>query len=158
MTAPDDTLERLYAAFVRKDGEAMAGCYAPDATFDDPVFGLQGRDVGDMWRMLTERGKDTLSVEYRIVDDAHADWTADYVFEGHPVHNEIRSAFEFGADGRITKQVDTFDFPKWAGQALGWKGKLLGRTGFLHNAVRKTSAGTLRAWQRRRAPGAADGG
>jgi hypothetical protein len=153
VTAQGDTLEKLYEAFVAKDGEAMADCYAPDATFDDPVFGLQGGDVGDMWRMLTERGKDTLKIEYRIVDDAHAEWAADYVFEGHPVHNEIRSAFEFDADGRITKQTDSFDFPKWAGQALGWKGKLLGRTGFLHKAVRKTSAGTLRSWQRHRAGG-----
>lgn len=130
----------------------MAACYAPDARFRDPVFRLSGGDVGDMWRMLTERGED-LRVDYRIVDDAHAEWTAYYTFDGHPVRNEIRSAFEFDAEGRILRQVDSFDFPKWARQALGWKGKLFGRFGFLQSAVRKTSAATLARWQRRRAEG-----
>lgn len=149
MTAPAQAMRSLYEGLKARDGEAMAACYAPDATFQDPVFDLSGRDVGDMWRMLCERGKD-LRVDYRIVDDAHAEWTADYTFEGnHPVHNEIRSAFTFAPDGRIASQVDSFDFPRWAAQALGWKGKLLGRFGFLHAAVRKGSAATLASWQRR---------
>jgi hypothetical protein len=128
----------------------MAACYAPDATFEDPVFQVAGEDVGDMWRMLTERGTD-LRILYRIVDDAHVEWTADYTFEEHPVHNEIRSAFDFAPDGRIAKQVDTFDFPRWAAQALGWKGKAFGRSGFLRSAVRKTTASALAKWQHRRA-------
>jgi hypothetical protein len=145
--APAETLRTLYEAFTAHDGEAMAACYAPGASFEDPVFTLPDGEVGDMWRMLNERG--TANIQYRIVDDAHVDWTADYVFEGRPVHNEISSAFEFGPDGLITKQVDTFDFPKWAGQALGLPGKLLGRFGFFHNAVRKKTAGRLASWQRR---------
>src|SRR5680860_1511920 len=32
-------IERFYDAFDRCDGETMAGCYLPDATFRDPVFG-----------------------------------------------------------------------------------------------------------------------
>ena len=150
--APDETLRKLYEALAARDGDSMAASYAPEATFEDPVFRLAGNDVGDMWRMLTERGKD-LRVQYQILDDAHAEWTADYTFQGHPVHNEIRSAFEFDADGRIARQVDTFDFPRWAAQALGWKGRLLGRFGFLHAAVRRTSAATLARWQRRRSEG-----
>jgi hypothetical protein len=151
MPAPSDTLRTLYDAFAAHDGEAMAACYAPDARFEDPVFTLPNGEVGDMWRMLNERG--SAKIEYRIVDDAHVEWTADYVFEGHPVHNEIRSAFEFGPDGKITKQVDTFDFPRWAGQALGLAGKLLGRFGFFRNAVRKKTAARLASWRRRRAEG-----
>jgi ketosteroid isomerase-like protein len=34
-----ELIERFYAAFGRKDGDAMAACYAPDARFSDPVFG-----------------------------------------------------------------------------------------------------------------------
>ena len=147
--ASSETLRRFYEAFAARDGETMAAQYAPDATFEDPVFSLSGRDVGDMWRMLTERGKD-LQIEYRIIDEAHVEWAADYTFDGNPVHNEIRSSFEFAPDGRIAKQADSFDFPRWARQALGWKGRLFGRFGFLHSAVRKTSARTLSSWQRRR--------
>ena len=45
-----NVVERFYAAFDRRDGEAMAACYAPDAHFQDPVFGdldrgRGGRDV-----------------------------------------------------------------------------------------------------------------
>ncbi len=153
MTAPE-TLRTFYEALAARDGETMAAQYAPDATFEDPVFSLKGRDVGDMWRMLTDGGKD-LRIEYRIVDDTHVEWAADYTFGGKPVHNEIRSAFEFDADGRIARQVDTFDFPRWASQALGWKGRLFGRFRFLRAAARKSGARTLSSWQRRSAGGSA---
>ena len=49
-----ELIERFYQAFQRLDGEAMAACYAPQATFHAPAFGeLRGREVGDMWRLLT---------------------------------------------------------------------------------------------------------
>jgi ketosteroid isomerase-like protein len=143
------TLRRFYDAFAARDAETMAACYAPDATFRDPVFDLSGGDVGDMWRMLLDRGGD-LQLDYRIVDDTHAEWVARYSFGGRPVRNEIRSSFTFAEDGRIATEVDDFDFPRWAGQALGLKGKLFGRTPFLRSAVRKASAATLRRWQQRR--------
>jgi len=49
-----DTIIRLYAALDSLDGEGMAACYAPNARFEDPVFGvLTGPRVVGMWRMLT---------------------------------------------------------------------------------------------------------
>lgn len=142
-----ETIRRLYEAFRAHDGEAMAACYAPEARFDDPVFTLGGSGVGDMWRMLTERGG--VRVAYEIVDEHYARWTADYELDGRPVHNEIASAFEFDAEGRIAAQVDRFDFPRWAAQALGWRGKLLGRTRFLRRAVQRQAAARLARWQAR---------
>ncbi len=150
MTDRTGPLRSFYEAFARRDAEAMAERYAPGATFRDPVFELVGDDIGDMWRMLIGRGGD-LRIDYEIVDDAHVRWSADYSFEGNPVHNEITTEVALDEDGRITRQVDTFDFPRWARQALGWKGKLLGRSAFLHAAVRKASAARLATWQRRRA-------
>lgn len=32
-----ELIERFYQAFQRLDGEAMAACYAPQATFHDPA-------------------------------------------------------------------------------------------------------------------------
>ena len=151
VTTPDATMRAFYDAFAARDGDGMAACYAPDATFEDPVFRLKGHDVGDMWRMLTERGTD-LRIAYRIVDDRHAEWAADYTFDGNPVHNEIRSTFDFAADGRIVSHVDRFDFPRWAAQALGWKGRVFGRFRFVQSAARKTGAAALRKWQQRSAP------
>ena len=53
-----ELIERFYAAFDRKDGDAMAACYAPDARFSDPAFGeLRGAEPGAMWRMLTSQAR-----------------------------------------------------------------------------------------------------
>jgi ketosteroid isomerase-like protein len=54
-----ELIRRLYDGLDRADGEAMAACYAPDATFSDPVFtGLAPGRVRDMWRMLCECSTD----------------------------------------------------------------------------------------------------
>jgi ketosteroid isomerase-like protein len=140
-------LDAFYAAFARLDGAAMAACYAPDATFSDPVFvGLRGEAPGGMWRMLTSRATD-LSVELlsREADESTgtAHWVAHYRFAqtGRPVVNDVRSQFRF-ADGLITAQVDEFDFHRWARQALGLPGLLLGWTPLLRASVaRKARAG-----------------
>src|SRR5437660_12408619 len=105
------TLHAFYQGFQRRDAEAMAACYEPDATFSDPVFeGLRGTEVPAMWRMLAGRARD-LSVNYRNVksDDARgqADWEATYSYgpARRTVHNVIHSAFEF-RDGKIVAQRD----------------------------------------------------
>ena len=54
-----ETIERFYAAFDRRDGDTMAACYAPGARFSDPAFGeLRGEEPGAMWRMLTGQATD----------------------------------------------------------------------------------------------------
>ena len=142
-------IERLYAAFGRRDGEAMAACYAPDATFRDPVFGdLKGPEVGAMWKMLTARAPD-LKIEL-VEHDASASegsarWIAHYTFSqtGHPVVNDVQATFGF-ADGLIVSHNDRFPFYKWARQALGTQGKLLGWTPQLRLGVRRQALAGLR--------------
>lgn len=134
-------IERLYTAFQRRDGEAMAACYAPDASFSDPVFvGLRGEQVGAMWRMLCERGKD-LELSYADVEAdeerGSASWRADYTFAatGRKVHNEVSARFRF-AEGLIAAHVDRFDLWRWSRQALGPVGLLLGWSPPLHAKIR----------------------
>ena len=86
-------IERFYEAFARRDHEAMASCYAPDARFSDPVFqDLNGDEVRAMWRMLCERAID-LELSHSGVraegDRGSAHWDADYTFTatGRRVHN-----------------------------------------------------------------------
>jgi ketosteroid isomerase-like protein len=138
-------IERFYSAFQKRDGAAMAACYAPDVTFTDPVFpGLEGPRAGGMWRMLCERAKD-LRVEFSNVqaDDAtgSAHWEAWYPFSrtGRPVHNVIEARFRF-RDGLIIEHTDAFDFWRWSRQALGPTGVLLGWTPMIQGAVRKKAA------------------
>jgi len=125
-----EVIRRLYEALNAHDGETMAGLYAPDGHFHDPAFGdLSGAEAGDMWRMLTGRAED-LRVE--LVDHAaggetgSAHWIATYTFRtGRHVVNDIHSRFAF-RDGRIVDHRDSFSFWRWARQALGPAGLILG--------------------------------
>ena len=143
-------ITRFYEALGRHDGAAMAACYHDDATFRDPVFTLSGWQVPAMWRMLCERGKD-LRVECSNVraDDrsASAHWDAFYTFSasGRKVHNSIDATFEL-RDGRIARHVDDFNLSRWASQALGVKGALLGWTPFVQAAIRRNAARSLESW------------
>ena len=149
------TIERLYAAMDAHDGEAMAACYAPTATFTDPVFvGLSDGEPGDMWRMLTARSADLrVELQEHDVDGSwgHAHWVAHYTFgqTGRPVVNDVRSEMRFDDAGLIVLQRDEFDFWRWSRQALGPVGLLLGWTPVLRHSVRDKARGGLAAFRDR---------
>lgn len=141
----EETIQRFYTAFQKRDAAGMAACYAPDVQFSDPVFtDLKGSQAGAMWKMLVERGKDT-KIEFRDVradaTTGSAHWEAWYTFSttGRKVHNIIDATFEF-RDGKIVKHTDRFDLHRWAGLALGLPGKLLGWTPLLQNKIRAMAA------------------
>jgi ketosteroid isomerase-like protein len=138
-------IERFYTAFQRRDGDAMAACYAPDVKFSDPVFpALVGPRAGAMWKMLCLRARD-LSIEFREVQanesEGSAHWDARYSFArtGRSVLNRIDARFRFRS-GLIIEHSDAFSFWRWSRQALGPAGLLLGWSPVLKNKVRKTAA------------------
>jgi ketosteroid isomerase-like protein len=140
-----DLISRFYQAFQRLDAEAMVACYSDDIVFSDPVFGtLRGRDAGDMWRMLTTRAKDfSLTFDQVRADErsACAHWVATYLFSqtGNTVVNRIEAHFVF-RDGKIVEHRDQFDLWRWARQALGMKGLVLGWAPPVQNAIRRQAA------------------
>jgi ketosteroid isomerase-like protein len=143
-------IERFYRAFDAGDGETMAASYAPHARFSDPVFpDLSGARAGEMWKMFCAgREESGLRVELleHEADDAQgsARWRARYTFvdTGRPVENDIRASFRF-EDGLIAEHRDEFDFYRWARQALGPVGLLLGWTPMLRSTVRRRAAARL---------------
>ena len=150
------TIERLYDALGRADGETMAACYAPSATFTDPVFvGLADGEPGDMWRMLTSRAQgmtvELLEHETEGDDRGSAHWVARYTFAqtGRPVVNDVRSIFRFDDGGLIVDQQDDFDFWRWTRQAMGRQGLLLGWTPVLQHGVRDRAMAGLEAFRTR---------
>ena len=155
-TSNAEVLTRFYEAFARKDPQAMAACYAADVHFGDPVFpDLKGAQVGRMWRMLAGGGKD-LQLTFRDVQaDAttgSAHWEATYTFSktGRRVHNVIEASFRF-RNGLIMEHRDRFSFYRWARQALGPTGVLLGWTPLVKARVRKEAAARLAAFRDGRA-------
>ena len=119
----------------------MAALYVPEGRFRDPAFGeLSGEEAGDMWRMLTSRAEDLdveLAEHAADGDEGSARWIARYTFTrtGRPVINDVRARFRF-REGKILAHEDSFSFHRWARQALGPAGFLLGLPP-LHLLVRR---------------------
>ena len=107
-----------------------------------------------MWRMLCARGKDLPSSRASIEADDGArpralERDATRIGRrGGRVDNDIDATFAF-RDGRIVGHVDRFDLWRWATQALGLSGRVLGFTPLLAPLVRKQAASALAAWRRR---------
>jgi len=145
-------IDRFYDAFARREAAAMAACYHADVEFSDPVFpSLHGADAGKMWTMLCARGGDLRVVHAAAVADDHqgtAHWDAYYTFSatGRKVHNSVDATFAF-RDGLIVRHVDEFSFYRWARQALGTSGLLLGWTPIVKNQVRATAGKGLAAYR-----------
>ena len=149
MNVANEALIRdLYTAMASRDAAAMASCYAPDAHFSDPVFtDLKGAEIGAMWALLCSRAK---SLKVTLVDvdagddEGQAHWEAIYPFSktGRLVHNRIAARFVFRG-GKIADHRDDFPLWRWAGMALGAKGKLLGWLPPVQNAIRREAAKSL---------------
>jgi uncharacterized protein len=145
--SPDELIVHLYDSMNRHDGDAMAACYAADARFEDPAFGeLRGEEVGRMWRMLCGRAEDLtveLAEHQASGDSGTAHWIAKYTFStGRPVVNDIQAEFRF-EDGLIAEHDDRFSLRKWASQALGVQGKILGLTPLLKPMIHRTTGKQL---------------
>ena len=146
------TIARFYDALSRRDAATMIDCYAPDATFSDPVFpALDAAGVAAMWQMLCARGKDLEVVASEIdanAETGRAHWVANYTFSatGRKVENRIDAHFRF-RDGRIVRHEDRFDLWRWLRQALGVKGALLGWLPAVKLATRAQAAKALAEWR-----------
>jgi ketosteroid isomerase-like protein len=152
-TPNESVIDRFYGALAAGDGDGAAACYAPDARFSDPVFtDLRGEEPGAMWRMLAKRSSDLRIelLERSASEDADgggtgsAHWRAYYTFSqtGRKVVNDIRASLRF-ADGQIVEHRDTFDLYKWARQALGPVGVVLGWTPLMQVGIRRRARASL---------------
>ena len=148
----ENLIQHFYESFARNDADGMVSCYHDEIEFSDPAFGLlKGADAKNMWKMLVERAKGNIKIEFKNVSadgqKGAADWTADYLFSktGRQVFNKIHAIFEF-KDGKIFRHNDTFDIWKWSKQALGISGFLLGWSSFLQNKIRQSAKESLREY------------
>ncbi|MEP6512786.1 MAG: nuclear transport factor 2 family protein [Parafilimonas sp.] len=144
----EKVIQKFYTSFQNKDYKTMQQCYAGSAIFNDPVFrNLNATQVKAMWEMFCVKSKD-LKIEFGNITanetNGSAEWTATYIFSptGKKVVNKITANFIF-ENQKIVKHTDTFNFYKWAKQALGLSGVLLGWTPLAKNKVQKAGMKTL---------------
>lgn len=154
MKSNETVIEEFYTAFKNKNIKYMQNCYSEEAVFNDPVFSnLSAKEVRSMWEMLIKSGKD-MRVEFNNIKanqaGGTAEWHAYYTFSatGKKVINHVHSSFIIG-NAKIVKHTDSFDFYKWAGQAFGLKGLMLGWTGFFKAKVSKTASHKLKNYMER---------
>ena len=126
----------------------MNTCYSESASFSDPVFtDLSTREVQGMWEMLCASARD-FSLKYEIVEadesHAHVHWVAIYSFgpAQRRVENRVSTRMDI-VDGKIVRQVDDFSFPRWARQAFGPFGLVLGVFPFFKSKVQATAKSKL---------------
>jgi len=134
----------------------MLEWYHDDITFKDPAFGvLRGEEAKNMWRMLckTQQGKDfkvkASNIEY-TAEEGKARWETYYTFSktGRKVHNVINATFKF-KDGKIINHVDRFNLYRWAKQAMGFKGFLVGWTSFFRKKLNNQTRFLLSEFQKK---------
>jgi ketosteroid isomerase-like protein len=151
-----DIVEKFYQAFAGRDVEGMLRCYHEEIEFEDPAFGkLTGEKARNMWRMLLSGNKSNLQVTYSNIqtngDSGSAQWIARYEFgpSGKKIVNEIASGFEF-KDGLIIRHHDHFDLYRWARQAFGLMGFVIGWTTFFRKNLQRRTGELLERYSQSR--------
>ena len=147
-------IEQFYKAFQDLDAEKMAELYHLEVEFEDPAFGrLKGNRAKNMWRMLCANSSD-LEISYSNIKiesgKGSANWEAKYIFSKtkRRIHNRINAEFDF-KEGKIIKHRDNFNLHKWASQAFGLKGFLLGWTQIFKSKLNSETNKLLELFERR---------
>ena len=153
MNSNENLISKFYTAFANADAKTMCECYHPKVHFVDPAFGLlKEKQVSKMWEMLISKSKGDIKIEFSNIKadefSGSARWVATYNFSktNRKVINRISAEFLF-QDGLIIKHTDNFDVWKWAKQAFGITGYLLGWTGFFQNKIKEQALLSLKKFQ-----------
>lgn len=152
MNQNEQLIQKFYTSFANADAKSMCNCYHSTIQFQDPVFGkLIGNEACQMWTMLLEKSKGNIKIQFSdIKADEHsgsAKWIATYNFSktNRKVVNVVHASFQF-SEGLIVKHTDHFEIWKWTRQAFGFKGLLLGWTGFMQGQIQKQAINSLKKY------------
>jgi len=147
-------IESFYKAFTDMDVETMVSHYHDNVWFADPAFGaLKGEHAKNMWRLLisSQKGKPFIVKAYDIKcteTEGSATWEAEYLFgqSRRKVHNVIHAKFKLH-DGKIISHLDEFNLHRWATQAMGFSGWLIGWTAFFRSKLNKQTNALLNKYE-----------
>jgi ketosteroid isomerase-like protein len=151
-----ELVNRFYTAFQKLDYATMQDCYHEEAIFQDPAFGvLHNGEVKLMWEMLAKNARDFSLVfsDIKAEDEEYVTckWIATYTFSatGRKVVNRIQAYIRI-QNGKITEHTDHFNFWRWARQATGLSGWLLGWSSFFQSQVRSKARENLRKFMEKK--------
>ena len=148
MNINEEVIQKFYTAFSKLEYPVMQNCYAGNAIFNDPVFGiLHGDEIKAMWQMLCINAKDfSLLFDSPEADEEYGtcNWTAGYTFSktGKKVVNKVKAHMRL-QQGNIIEHTDDFSIYQWSRQALGLPGILLGWSGYMKNKIRHEALRSL---------------
>lgn len=147
----EEVIKTFYTCFQQRNPAGMTSCYHPEIVFSDPVFQTLKRERAiAMWHMLVGRSKD-IEISFGEIQadeqQGSAHWEASYTYSAtdRKVQNVVNTQFRF-QEGHIILHQDVFDLWRWASQALGIGGRLLGWTPFLQHTIRQKAVQTLDAY------------
>jgi|GEM_PF-68662 len=125
--APGQVVQKYFEAFQQGDWKTMSKSYAPDATFQDPIFpkGLKGNQIGAAWGDITQNIKPKITFSDIKVDGdtVTAKWNAKYqldlpLFGKNAIDNDITATFKI-KDGKIVDHKEHFDLNEYMREATG---------------------------------------
>lgn len=135
----------FYDCFAKGEAKGMLNFYAEEVIFCDPAFGkLSGNRPHEMWRMLLGRFDEHTTINFEVVETeankAQVKWTAKYHFgkKRRPVTNRVTSTLILKNE-KIVEYYDNFDIWKWAYQAIGIGGLLLGWSKFFQLKIQQNT-------------------
>lgn len=137
-----EIVQNFYEAFQKRDAETMVELYHDEVILKDPAFGtLKGEHAKNMWRMLCQNAKDLQINAHNFLaseNKVSCTWNAQYTFQqtGNVVKNTINAIFEF-KDDKIYRHMDDFNLHEWAGQAIGFKGWLIGWSSYFQKKLQE---------------------
>ena len=154
MNYNESILFKFFKAFENVNTIEMCACYHPKIQFNNPIFGsLTTNEVCDMWQMLMDSSVKNLKINFSEIQaneySGTVQWIAKYNFgkKNRKIIHKIQGQFTF-KEGFIIKHTDNFDFWKWSMQAYGWKGYLLGWTGFFQKKIQQNAIQSLKAYSK----------
>jgi hypothetical protein len=142
-------IERWYRALAHRDAAGLAACDHAVARRSDPAFPNRSGDRRDVGRAV-RAGAGFRGVQAEG-DRGETHWEARYRYArtGRMGHKLIDAEFRF-QDGLIIEHRDRFSFRRWARQAVGPAGGVLGWTPYGRGKVQAEAAQGLAMWKEKR--------
>lgn len=132
-----EIVEQFYSAFSKLDFQTLSKYLSQDVVYYDPLWGLlEGDLVFYLWQMKCE-SLSYFSFQYHDIEELDSEyitckWETRFFYKKSGTHVKMNGkAYMRINNGLITEHSDGYKLSDWLAATRGWKGKLLGWTGYM---------------------------